>query len=329
MNENHWELIARYMAPDCSPTDKSEADHLANNDDEFAAALGDAKTYWDAAPQVKPRTVVPDVEMQLEAMRARISGELSSAPEMLQPIEKKTSGFAAMRWAAAVVVLIGATYLGMTYMGGDSQAPATFVQVELDAEPEMVTFPDGSVITLKSGKIEWLSEEGADRREVALHGEAFFDVARDESKPFVIKTDHALTEVLGTSFDVKEDVDGTTIKVKTGKVSFGGIGSGEKLILKSGAEAKLVQDDSQLILVEAGEYAAYRFDKQPLHLVAERLSKEYNVTITIEDPKNSQELVTTGEMEMKTDQWELITKQVGRNFKFVKQDGGYVVKAVQ
>jgi len=57
-------------------------------------------------------------------------------------------------------------------------------------------------------------------RKVELVGEAFFEVARDTSKPFVIEAGDVLIEVLGTSFNVEAfaDRDSILVYVETGKV---------------------------------------------------------------------------------------------------------------
>ena len=43
---------------------------------------------------------------------------------------------------------------------------------------------------------------GKNNRQVVLDGEAYFDVTKDKSKPFIVQTDNYNVEVLGTQFDV-------------------------------------------------------------------------------------------------------------------------------
>lgn len=63
---------------------------------------------------------------------------------------------------------------------------------------------DGTSISMNSGsRLIYRTEMRGKRREVYLNGEAFLDVARDESRPFTVKTDRLDVSVLGTSFNVK------------------------------------------------------------------------------------------------------------------------------
>lgn len=66
-----------------------------------------------------------------------------------------------------------------------------------------VNLPDGTIVYLNSGsEIKFPVTFSDTIRLVELKGEAFFKVARDEHKPFIIHTNRMVTEVLGTSFNI-------------------------------------------------------------------------------------------------------------------------------
>lgn len=83
-----------------------------------------------------------------------------------------------------------------------------------------VTLPDGSVVKLNSGSSLSYPEVFTDKRSVVLHGEAFFEVKEDPSKPFLVQTGEVITRVLGTSFNVEEraNLKNVNVAVLTGKV---------------------------------------------------------------------------------------------------------------
>lgn len=85
-----------------------------------------------------------------------------------------------------------------------------------------VTLPDGTTVLLaQNSSIVYEKTFNQARREIFLQGEAFFQVKRDVTKPFVVHTGELVTEVLGTSFRIRQNEKGKTteVSVLTGKVS--------------------------------------------------------------------------------------------------------------
>lgn len=78
---------------------------------------------------------------------------------------------------------------------------------------------DGSEVHINSSsQISYPSIFEEKYRRVKLNGEAFFDVARDENKPFIIEAGNFEVKVLGTSFNVRQVGDEVEVFVETGKV---------------------------------------------------------------------------------------------------------------
>lgn len=86
-----------------------------------------------------------------------------------------------------------------------------------------ITLSDGTLVNMNAGSslkypVQFIKGHN---REVALDGEAFFDVAKDKAHPFIVKTRGVNVKVLGTKFNVssyKEDTDINTVLVE-GSVS--------------------------------------------------------------------------------------------------------------
>lgn len=131
--------------------------------------------------------------------------------------------------AAAVVFLVVATF-GTTYFltGRNTELPMAlepkpvFIKEEnRGSTPRTVVLRDGTSIILQPQSFIQVPKDFiGDLREVYLTGEAFFEVKRDPTKPFLVHTNEIVTRVLGTSFNVRgfED-ENVTVRVKTGKVS--------------------------------------------------------------------------------------------------------------
>lgn len=95
-----------------------------------------------------------------------------------------------------------------------------------------LVLPDGTRIKLNAESSIRLEQALSGKvREVYLTGEAFFDVAHDSTRPFVIHTGEVSTTVLGTAFNVraypKEDL---TVAVESGKVAVGENGQAPVLL---------------------------------------------------------------------------------------------------
>ena len=87
-------------------------------------------------------------------------------------------------------------------------------------QPLVITLSDGSVVTLEKGsQLSYPSIFDADKREVTLEGEAFFEITKDQSKPFLVHAQGVMTKVLGTSFRIKAFDKNVKVLVKTGKVA--------------------------------------------------------------------------------------------------------------
>jgi RNA polymerase sigma factor (sigma-70 family) len=79
--------------------------------------------------------------------------------------------------------------------------------------------PDGSELTLNADSIVDVRLLATRREVTLLRGGAFFAVARDATRPFVVLAGDARVTVLGTRFAVEMDARGTSVAVASGRVS--------------------------------------------------------------------------------------------------------------
>jgi transmembrane sensor len=84
-----------------------------------------------------------------------------------------------------------------------------------------LTLRDGTQIKINSeSTLEFPEEFSSDSRKVILKGEAFFDVAPDPIRPFLIHSEDITIKVIGTSFNVRnyDDEAVSSVAVKSGEV---------------------------------------------------------------------------------------------------------------
>lgn len=136
--------------------------------------------------------------------------------------------FIGQKWAvaAAMLVVVLALYMivppnrGTTSLENEKALQGLVEQQNMDAVAKIITLEDGSRVTLKKdAKIAFPRHFAQNKREVYLEGEAFFEVSKNPARPFFVYNNNLVTEVLGTSFNVKIINNKIEVAVRTGRVA--------------------------------------------------------------------------------------------------------------
>jgi transmembrane sensor len=198
--------------------------------------------------------------------------------------------------AACIALLLGgATFYYLNTDWKNSQH-STFAYREIKTpkgQKLSVTLPDGTIVWLNSESVLRFPENFKGQlRELKFSGEAYFSVAKDASKPFIISTEKTKIQVLGTKFNLRAmgTETATTVVVEEGKIHFSGTSEQQQLILtanKRGVfETKGAIPSMQTDEVYALKYMAWKngellMDNLTIKEVAEMLERWYNVKIKI------------------------------------------------
>ena len=149
---------------------------------------------------------------------------------------------------------------------------------------------DGTKVWLNAdSKIKYPVSFGKDKREVSLHGEGYFEVAKDSTRPFIVSTDKMDVKVLGTTFDVNtyEDEGKSFVVLVEGLVEVSA-GKGESRIITPGHMAEVnmydVQAKIQVLKCDTEHYVAWKignfsFRNASLTEILKRVSRYYDVTV--------------------------------------------------
>ena len=152
-----------------------------------------------------------------------------------------------------------------------------------------ISLPDGSTVWLQP-KTQ-LSYNQSDRvyRQVNLKGEAFFEVKRDEVRPFLIYSGKMTTKVLGTSFNVKAypETERFEVSVVTGKVSV--MNESEKEVFVTPKQQVLLENKSDVLTIKElpknktfyWDLASLTFDDTSMQEVVSNIENNFNVKINI------------------------------------------------
>jgi transmembrane sensor len=204
--------------------------------------------------------------------------------------------------AATVLLCITMLYFLVYKKKEEMAKPEVLVMQEQTAETIpgqrlKIELIDGSEVVLNANsKLRFPQQFTGTTREVYLEGEAYFHVAHDSSKPFIVHTASANTTVLGTSFNVRSlsANKSTEITLVEGKVN---VGSGlytkqvHAVILTPNQQA-IVSGNNEAIVTKKVDVSYYidwkdnilHFNNITVREAAALLEQWYNVDITFQDP---------------------------------------------
>ncbi len=208
-----------------------------------------------------------------------------------------------------------------------------------------VVLEDGTVILLKpNSSIEYPAKFSAVDRKVSLKGEAFFDVTKDKSRPFIISTSALTVKVLGTSFNVMayEGAKEISVAVKTGKVSVVKskdevtnrpqlseviLTPNQEVVYNTSQEyfSKKLVDEPQIILEKPTLFET-QYDGAPVIKILEVLEQNYGIDIQYDEQALSNCILTTSMAEEGLyERVEIICKAIGAQFEI--EDTRIVIKS--
>ena len=152
-----------------------------------------------------------------------------------------------------------------------------------------ITLPDGTKIWLNSGTtIRYPDRFTDENRTVTLSGEAYFEVAKTDHKPFTVYTADMQVEVFGTSFNVSayRDDETTAVTLVEGIVEARSLDGKTVAQLIPGQLASKNKKGSAITIqnVQTSFYKAWiegklYFDDQPLYQIATKLERWFNVEV--------------------------------------------------
>ena len=208
--------------------------------------------------------------------------------------------------AACILLLVG---LGFTYWAGVAESKNAYFQKEMLAQMvtkenqtkqvQVIRLEDGTTIHLyPNASLKYPSRFDSKVREVVLVGNAFFEVAKNPNKPFLILTGNTITKVLGTSFLIKsEENRKVEVAVKTDQVTVFQnhvdelkeptvvLTPNQKVVYE--ADEKVFETgivEQPVVLATAKELVRFDFQKVKMKEVIAVLEKAYGLKISVENP---------------------------------------------
>lgn len=230
----------------------------------------DKKAYWDQLSQHLHTKKVPQIKKRIHF------------------------GLPAVWWKVAVAVILVLAIASSTFYVGRKSVFDTVQQLSYSTYggKSKLILPDGTEVWLHgSTTISYPSIFSGPKRKVFLSGEAYFQVTKDPSKPFIVDVlDQLQVKVLGTKFNILAcpGDENVIVSLNEGMVQL--TAPSTSYIMHPGNEAtyhkatqKLtVQDKANVDFQSLWKSEKLRFDNEPLGNIAKKLEKWYNVKIVVD-----------------------------------------------
>lgn len=235
--------------------------------------------------------------VELLLQRIRSSAGISKEPAIL-----KTN----YRWAAVAASILIILTCGLGIFLYTSTNEGDLIALKTQAgEQEIITLSDGTQIRLgNASKLEYPAAFEGDKREVYLTGKAYFQVAHNTSKPFIVYTKQLTVRDIGTSFGIRsyQNDKASVVLVTEGKVSVSSMKDdknepvgillpGEQLAYNRTSD-EYVQQTIANEGIEAWAKGKLVFYNQPLSDILRAIERRYKVTVRLEEKSMKNKRIT-------------------------------------
>ncbi|MDR2968318.1 MAG: FecR domain-containing protein [Tannerellaceae bacterium] len=284
------QLLIRFLTHKQSPEDLKAIDRWINQDKANADWLFEMERIWILKDELR----LSDEELISRSYKQFLSRKENS----LMPLSPKRRKrlFAGMKYAAAIVLILLSLYIYHSQYGEYTSA-INMIETR-KGERASITLSDGTKVWLNADtKLIYPSQFGRKKREVTLEGEGYFEVAKEEKKPFVLNGKAFNIHVLGTQFNVNaypgEDVG---IALKEGKINVEVKEAERQLELNPSDHLSLTADGKTILqtidvaTINSWTKDEFIFVAQPLSAILRSLERRFNVPIILEEESLSSEL---------------------------------------
>lgn len=194
----NWLLRLDQARPDAVLQDEHKA--WLTSDPQNAVAWQQACKGWKIVGKIEPATMQDWPELSV----------VRPIPDRVVVMANRRRQ--SMVWIAAAACVALAAMPGLIQRLGVDYATST-------AETQAISLLDGSTVRL-APESAFSAELKAERRTIKMsNGRAFFDVAKDATRPFVVQARDVSITVLGTAFDVRVSDDVVAVAVRHGRVA--------------------------------------------------------------------------------------------------------------
>lgn len=281
---------------------REEFDRLLDGfDDEETLARYEIYLQNQFEKEIEQHLLKSEGEIEVKESNLKVTKKFTSAKKS----DSTKKGGRSFPIAAILVLFVGLIFSVLFIISQFDSSQGTKKIAKTEITPQVITkstprgrkfrmtLVDGSFVHMNSvSSITYPNKFEDDIREIKIVGEAYFDIKRDEARPFKIKVKDYNIEVLGTSFNIQayEDEDDFSVTVESGTVIVN--------LDEEGKNSAVLEKDQKLIFnpktnvteiidVKSSTELSWRegilrFDATPIAKVEKTIERWYGVDLVIE-----------------------------------------------
>ena len=278
------DLIVKYLNNELSHEERNALNQWLSKSNRNRKVFENIVNHWNIS------------EEDVSEAKSRAYATIVSSNQPIHVSEKRVrSGWGILKYAAVVFLFLSVSIYLLKVNTSEEHIASVEEEREVVKQTSRgqmlsITLPDQTKVKLNAGsKLSYPERFDDDLRVVALEGEAFFEVTRDEERPFHIETEELDVEVLGTSFSVRTDKndENPMVAVRSGKVMVREILRSKSVLLTQNQFAVL--DNDALIFKDIDEYELFFgwvdkqlvFKEESLQEVLKKISKWFDVDFEV------------------------------------------------
>ena len=324
MNEDK---LIKYLLQESDPEEAKAVQEWISEDEKNQKQFEEIEWVWNSSKILLDKSEVDENKAWQRFTELR-NEKVAAKP-------KQNQRFLQSNWfrvAAAVTLLFVSAWVYSAFLPQSGRAYFSSVELQSEDSPIEVSLLDGTQITLnKNTALNYSQKLFASQRKVNLKsGEAFFDVERNENKPFVIQNEKVQITVLGTSFHVKTSQNTTEVIVVSGSVQVEI--DGKKEVLKPDEKLSVNQQTGEMIKTLTSNklynyYVSRKFqaDGIPLEELVATLGEAYGATIEINREEiKTLPITTTLEYGSLSKNLEVLSETLNLNIS--QRDGKFIIQ---
>ena len=295
------DLIARYFDGEATPGEIRELENWVGTEPGNREIFSEYHKTWKILGKAK-RDLPVEIDQAWLQIHSRIH-RMDLKEQQTLPIFQATKSSLFISWSIRIAAVLLIALIPAFFLYRYLALPAE-TQLAAGSSVAEYTLPDGTVVTLNAGAtLSFPSRFRGSYRNVKLQGEAWFEVAHDQTKPFIIAAANVRIRVVGTSFFVNTGSwrNASEIILQSGKVKVYYADKPEKMAFLLPGDRAELPSGSYEISKSANEdqnYLAWKtrhlvFCNTPLNEVVALLTRVYHTSIRISDDRLSDCRITT------------------------------------